>query len=117
MSKVKRFLNLSSLVLCSVFLFSCTSNSFDSTNGNKGKPYLPIFKLTENSTDKEKLDAYRESLDLMMIYANQLESELLIEKRFTDDTIRGNFGHREPRPEDHYRERAEFNSSESDIRN
>ena len=53
----------------------------------------------------------------MMIYANQLESELLIEKRFTDDTIRGNFGHREPRPEDHYRERAEFNSSESDIRN
>lgn len=117
MNKVKRFLNLSSLVLYSMFLFSCALSPFDSTYGNKGKPYLPIFKLTENSTDKEKLDAYQESLDLMMIYANQLESELLIEKRFTDDTIRGNLGRREPRPEDHYRERAEFNSPESAIGN
>ena len=114
MNKVKISLRLSSLVLCSMFLFSCALNSFDSTYGNMGKPNLPIFKLTENSTDNEKLNAYRESLDLMMIYANQLESELLIEKRFTDDTIRGNLGQREPRPEDHYRERAEFNSSDSD---
>lgn len=47
---------------------------------SKERPYLPIFRLTNTSTDAEKLKAYQDSVDLLMLYANQLESELILER-------------------------------------
>lgn len=43
------------------------------------KPDLPIWKLTDKSTNEEILKAYKESLSLMVIYSNRLEGELKLD--------------------------------------
>lgn len=43
------------------------------------KPDLPIWKLTDKSTNEEILKAYKESLSLMVIYSNKLEGELKLD--------------------------------------
>lgn len=57
-----------------LLLVSCATHQ--GSYARKSIPALPIFKLTDKSTDSEKLSAYAESLNLMIIYANQLEVEL-----------------------------------------
>lgn len=60
-----------SVIILGLFIASC-SNSESKIN----RPNLPIFYLNENATDEEILRAYRKSLDLMIIYTNQLENHL-----------------------------------------
>lgn len=50
-------------------LFSCSSKDTIVLD----KPILPIFSLNTSDNQEKQLNAFKESLDLMIIYTNNLE--------------------------------------------
>lgn len=75
------------ILFCTLISSCANSAGMDTTkiDFDPIKPYLPIFGLTENSSKEEVIKAYKESLNLMVIYSNKLEKELKIEKIIEKD--------------------------------
>lgn len=81
-----------SIIICSFFIFGCAGKPKTEyiykpveikipvmvTPEIKRipKPHLEIYDLSRNSTDKEVIEAYYNSLKKMIIYSNKLEETL-----------------------------------------
>lgn len=64
-----------SIVAVATLIFGCTFSPIGKHYIAK-KPNLAILLLPANATDEEIIEAYRDSLDEMIIYSNTLEKEL-----------------------------------------
>jgi lipoprotein len=56
-----------------LFLVALVASCTTPTTVTLNKPALPIFSLNKSDSYQKRLNAYKDSLDLMMIYSNELE--------------------------------------------